>query len=129
MTGRSSPQPLPRGRVRRSLLLLLLAGCDGVFGLDTVSTPHDAPPVDTPDAPARCPFADNFDDNALDARWHITLPSSSIRAIEQHQHLEVILPDTVAAFAANRITTTSPLDLTDSSVEVTVTPMNEVGFS
>ena len=93
----------------RALALLGLTGCSTIFGLDGPAKRQDASVepevidarVDAridapPNAPPLC--SDNFNDNALDARWSL-LTSTAHTFAEQNQRLEIML-----VAAANRRT-------------------------
>jgi hypothetical protein len=116
--------------VRALLALLLLAGCDRVFGIDEIGKPADAQLPDSPDASSACALTDNFDDNMLDAAiWQVSDLASPVHVIEQGQQLEVQLPMDAPNYVSNSIYTRQSIDLRNSTVEVTVYPMSEVGFS
>ena len=92
----------------RVLALVVACGCSTIFGLEPPTRRDggpdllvDAPPIDAIDAPVSdalpaC-FSDDFNNNSLDARWSIILPTSPHLVREQNQRLELVMAPNVAS--------------------------------
>jgi hypothetical protein len=112
------------------LFLVALAGCDMLWQLEDVKRPPDALVISeaSVDAPPRCPFSDNFDDNVISPMWFVMDPTQTKALVsEKAGQLDVSLR-TDLDDAYNGIAFVDPHDLSSMITRVTIYPMNEAGW-
>jgi len=111
------------------LAVLFLSGCDILFQLPHIDGPDAGPPGEASiDAPARCKFADNFDDNQISPKnWRLFDPTQGIVKVTEEGQRLVIRP---AAFmdGYNGVESINLQDVRGKSLAVEVSPANEGGY-
>ena len=115
--------------MRLALVALpLLASCDILFELrDVKNEPDDAASEASIDAPARCMFSDNFDDNQLSAQWRVHDPAHvGALVTEKAGRLDMQLRTDKLGY--NGITSVERHSIVGRTLRATAFPMSEAGY-